>query len=108
MRIRALCRNHGQRILQREVQDGFRGQLDLLALRSSLHTTAETASGSSTDAGSLAATRNPADDGSDGCARAHLLSRVFAAGTALTFVLVGLYRVRLAIHRDAVELQHQQ
>src|SRR4030081_3542520 len=88
IRIRRL--NHCYRSLQREVQHGFRGQLDLLTLGGGLHATTDSAACRRTDSCTFPATCNRANDGAEGSSATDLLSGILAARTALLLVLIGL------------------
>src|SRR5579885_498255 len=95
-RIRGLSYHHGHGILQRKVQDGLGGKLDMLALGGGLHAAPQAAAGGGADGRAFAAAGDAADDGANRCPGAYLLGRVLAARTALAAVLIGLDVVGLA------------
>src|SRR5262249_43343090 len=107
VRIWPLRGDYGQWILKREVQHGFRSQVDLLALCGRLYAATHSASGGSTDRGPLAAAGNAAYDRANRCTCAHLCSGILAAGTALAPVFIGLNGIRPASHGDSIQLQNQ-
>ncbi len=70
---------YGQWSLQSEVEHGFRGQLDLLTLGGCLYSATQPTAGCGANCGSLAASGDRANDGSDACTCADFFSGIFAA-----------------------------
>jgi len=81
---------HGDGRLQREVQDGFRGQLDLLGFGGCLHAAAYARSRRATDSCAFATAGDGSDDAADNSAAANFFGGVLAAGAAGFLVLIGL------------------
>ena len=100
-------RDDRQRRLETEIQDGFRGQLDLLALGCGLHAAANTAARCGSDSRAFAASGDAADDRSDGRSGTNFSRGVFTTGAAFTAILIGLNGVRLSAHRNSIQLQNQ-
>src|ERR1043166_4178304 len=79
-----------QRLLQAEVQLGFRAQANLLAAGCSLHAGPGASTTSSPDRRAFTAAGNAADNRADGRTSTHLSGRVLAASISLLRPLVGL------------------
>jgi len=69
---------------------------------------AQAAAGHSSDSGSLAATGEGADDGSNSSAASDLLGCILASRAALLLVLIGLNVVNIPSRRNAIQLKYQQ
>ena len=106
--IRTLAGNHRQRSLQGEVQDGFRGQLDLLSLGGCLYSATQSAASRRANCSSLATARDSANDSPNAGAGSDLRGGILATRRSLARVLVGLNAVVLAYAAKAVELQREQ
>src|ERR1700730_8224099 len=100
--IRTLGLHDRQGRLQGKVQDGFRGQLDLLTLGRRLHAPTQASAGSRANRSSLASASNGANDGSDAGAGADLRRCVLAPRRTLPPVLIRLQAVVFASSRNAI------
>src|SRR5438477_2199500 len=108
-RVWSFVRCHDcDRGLQREVQHGFRRQLDLLTLGCGLHAAAKPAAGCCADGRSLTAAGDGADNRANSSTCADLLSRVLAARSSLTAVLIGLDGVVLVADFHPIKLEGEQ
>jgi len=96
------------RSLQGEVQHGFRGEIDLLALARGLHTAANPSAGGASNRRAFASTKNSSQHRTDYGPGSHLLRGILAAGTAFLAILIGLNVIGLPAGSNAVELQHDQ
>ena len=100
-----LRRGDGNRLLEAELEQGFAGNLDLLAFGQNLHPRARGSSGCGTNGGALATARDGADDGSGSGDPAYFLSRRGALAFAFQRVIAAHHGVVFSINHYARELE---
>jgi len=90
-----------------KIQHRFRTEHNLFAFACGGNTRACACAHGSSDGGTLGATKEPAQDGAQGCSSTHLFSRALAAGLAPSRVLAGLQVVLPPVDGKLSQLQRE-